>query len=429
MLLRRYSILFLLAAVLISAAVPVAAVCREENFVRVPQSIQTFTGDETYIYYGTLTGKLQRADKNTKAITTLASIGGKIEEMTLDATTIYFSVPLLQADESTRTTIYALPKTGGTPTKLVEVNDLVGTMRVDATTLYWIVRSKGFSDATGKIQKMAKVGGSISTLAQNLAVPIDLYVDSDAIYFTEDGLTHTPPYGLSRVGKNGGTVQKLNGTHPGFEILSVEGGNVIYTVWEDEDHQGIYRIASTGGTPVSIRSGLYVPSHFEKSGDKIYFSAARYDLSNGEQGTLQVFEPSGNVVTLYPNPVRTFVSDSQAIYAMPGVNATGRIDRFCLNYATAPRITSFSGNGALIGGTPITVVGERFASGARVTFDGIDATIVSITPTQIQLTIPPHTQGIVDVYVINPNGESGRGSFYYDPSIGNETHRQRAIRR
>src|SRR5512140_2982186 len=211
MLLRRYSILAVLAALLVAAAVPLAAVCREENFIRVPQSIQTFASDDTYVYFGTLTGKLQRANKATKAITTVATIGGKIEEMTLDGTTIFFSAPVLQADSSTKTFLYSVPKAGGAPTQLAELNDLVGNMRVDAATLYWVIRSKGFSDATGKIQKMSKSGGTVSTLAQNLAVPVDLYVSSDAVYFTEDGLNRTPPYGLSRVGLNGGTVQRLSG--------------------------------------------------------------------------------------------------------------------------------------------------------------------------------------------------------------------------
>jgi hypothetical protein len=215
MLLRRYSILALLAALLITSAAPLAAVCREENFVRVPQSIQTFADDDSYVYYGTLTGKVQRADKATKAITTVATIGGRIEEMALDATNLYVSVPVLQADESTKTFLYSVPKAGGTPTQIAELNDLVGTIRVDATNLYWIVRSKGFSDATGKIQKMAKSGGAVTTLAQNLAVPTDLYVDTDFIYFTEDGLNRTPPYGISRLSKNGGSVLKLNGARPG----------------------------------------------------------------------------------------------------------------------------------------------------------------------------------------------------------------------
>jgi hypothetical protein len=167
---------------MVAGSVPVSAVCREEAFVKVPQSIQALAGDDSYIYFGTLTGKVQRADKTTKAVSILAAIPGRIEEMTVDSTTIYFSVPLLQVDGTTKTTFYTVPKSGGAPVSIGEVNDLVGTMKVDATTLYWIVRSKSFTDASGKVQKMARTGGSIATLAQNLAVPYDLFVDNDAVY-------------------------------------------------------------------------------------------------------------------------------------------------------------------------------------------------------------------------------------------------------
>lgn len=428
MLLRRYSILALFAALLLIENVPASAVCREETFLKVPQSIQTIADDDSFVYFGTLTGRLQRVAKSSNVATMLTTAPGKVAELTVDASTIFYALPLLQADGTTKTTLYSIPKGGGTPTQLVEVNELVGTMESDATHLYWIVPSRSFSEATGKVQKVSKSGGSVTTLAQNLAVPYDLLIDGENVYFTEDGLNRTPPYGLSRVSRNGGSVTKIAGTRPGFEVLAVEGGNVIYSAWESDVNQGIYRVAATGGTPTALRSGLFSPSHFEKAGDKIYFSSARYDLSNGDQGALQVIEPSGNVATLSPSPVRMFVSDSEAIYAMPGVYASGRLERFCLNYATAPRIISFSGNAAPSGGTVVTVTGERFAAGARVTFDNLDAAVLSVTPTEIQVTVPAHSQGIVDVYVVNPNGESGRARFYYDPSIAGEG-RKRAIRR
>lgn len=430
MLLRRYSILTLVAALSFAAAVPVAAVCREDTLAKSSSTIKVITSDGTYVYFGTLNGQVQRVDVNTKAVTQLADATGFIGGITNDTTTVYFASEVTAGDgSSTKSTVYSIPKQGGTPALLAEVDGPVGEMATDSSALYWIIRSKGFTDATGKVQKIARTGGTVTTLAQNLAVPIDLYLDASNVYFTEDGLTHTPPYGLSKVAKTGGNVSKLYGTHPGADILTVEGGNVIFSAWEDGDHQGIYRVATTGGAATAIRTALPIPSHFEKAGDKIYYAAARYDLSNGAAGSLNVIEASGNLVTLSSNPFRTFTSDTVAIYALSGVTSGGRVERYCLNYATAPKIASFSGNGAPTGGTEVTITGERFATGAQVTFDDIAGSVISVSPTQIVVAVPAHPAGIVEVYVVNPNGESGKGSFYYDPALTPAIRRHRAIRR
>jgi hypothetical protein len=77
--------------------------------------------------------------------------------------------------------------------------------------------------------------------------------------------------------------------------------------------------------------------------------------------------------------------------------------------APAPKVTAISpASGTTAGGSAVTLTGQNFASGATVTFGGAAATsVVVVSATQITARTPPHAQGIVNVAVINPGGQSG----------------------
>ncbi len=76
---------------------------------------------------------------------------------------------------------------------------------------------------------------------------------------------------------------------------------------------------------------------------------------------------------------------------------------------TAPTVTNVNANsGPAAGGTPVTVTGTNFVSGATVTFGGTGATNVAVVnSTTITATTPAHAAGAVTVTVTNPNAESG----------------------
>ncbi len=72
--------------------------------------------------------------------------------------------------------------------------------------------------------------------------------------------------------------------------------------------------------------------------------------------------------------------------------------------------------GAVQGGTPVTIRGANFASGAGVTFGGVAATsVVVVSSTRITAVTPAHALGAVDVAVTNPDTSSAvsPGSFSY----------------
>ncbi|SRR6266568_612203 len=84
--------------------------------------------------------------------------------------------------------------------------------------------------------------------------------------------------------------------------------------------------------------------------------------------------------------------------------------------ATAPKIDLVSpASGPAAGATPITITGNRFLAGAKLSIGGISASITSLTPTSVAATTPPHAAGRVDVEVTNPDGQKAvlAGGFTY----------------
>jgi hypothetical protein len=78
-------------------------------------------------------------------------------------------------------------------------------------------------------------------------------------------------------------------------------------------------------------------------------------------------------------------------------------------YTASPAPTSISPtSGTTAGGTPVTISGTNFASGATVTFGTTAATnVVVVSSTEITATTPAEAAGVVNVVVTSSNGQSG----------------------
>lgn len=76
--------------------------------------------------------------------------------------------------------------------------------------------------------------------------------------------------------------------------------------------------------------------------------------------------------------------------------------------APAPSLAGVSPNqGLTAGGLEVTLAGQNFVTGAKVTFGGAAATNVIVTSgTQITAFTPAHKQGAVSIVITNPDGQS-----------------------
>lgn len=80
----------------------------------------------------------------------------------------------------------------------------------------------------------------------------------------------------------------------------------------------------------------------------------------------------------------------------------------------APIITSITEDkGLTAGGETVTITGQNFLPGAKVTFGANVATVISATETEIVVTAPTGSQGTVEVKVTNPDRQFAIGDYSY----------------
>ncbi len=86
------------------------------------------------------------------------------------------------------------------------------------------------------------------------------------------------------------------------------------------------------------------------------------------------------------------------------------------NEYPSPVVTSVVlGHGPIAGGQVVVIVGDFFDAVSSITFDGIAATSISaIDDNHVQCTTPAHALGLVDVYVLNGDGQSGTGANVFE---------------
>ncbi len=87
----------------------------------------------------------------------------------------------------------------------------------------------------------------------------------------------------------------------------------------------------------------------------------------------------------------------------------------------APGLTSLTpATGSFVGNTSVTLTGSNFSVSASVLIGGVAATVVTRTPTRIEVLTPPGAEGLADVTVANPGGllSTLAGGFtYFSPVL------------
>jgi Concanavalin A-like lectin/glucanases superfamily/Domain of unknown function (DUF1929)/IPT/TIG domain/Bacterial Ig domain len=147
---------------------------------------------------------------------------------------------------------------------------------------------------------------------------------------------------------------------------------------------------ATGGTAVTITGTNFV------SGATVTFGGtAATNVVVTNSATITATTPShaaGAVTVKVTNP------DTQNSSLTTG-----------FTYVAAPAVTSITpNNGAIAGGTAVTIAGTNFVSGATVAFGGTAATnVVVANSTTITATTPANAAGAVTLTVTNPDGQSG----------------------
>jgi len=125
--------------------------------------------------------------------------------------------------------------------------------------------------------------------------------------------------------------------------------------------------------------------------------------------------PNGNIAP--PGYYMLFLINSSGV---PSVAKSIQLVNSASN--PAPTVTGIGpSSGTANGGTPVTITGTGFLSGATVKLGGTTATNVTVTSSStITATTSAHAAGTVDVVVTNTDGQSGTlsGGYTYTSSTG-----------
>ena len=139
----------------------------------------------------------------------------------------------------------------------------------------------------------------------------------------------------------------------------------------------------------------------------ITINGANFDIATavnfgGIAGTI-ISDTSTQIVATDPAGIPGTVDVT--VTTLGGMSATSAADHF--TYVSLPVVTSVNpASGFVAGGGAVTITGANLSNATAVSFGGIAGTIISDTATQIVVTSPARTIGLVDVTVGNAGGTS-----------------------
>jgi hypothetical protein len=166
--------------------------------------------DSYYVYFAGHDG-VKRVPKAGGSVKLLSTKVNQVRGLTLDASYVYWVN--LAASGSSLGTIYRVPKAGGTSVALLSTT-LPYDVVVDSSYLYW-------TSLQSIVWRSAKDGKNAWPLAYSQNTPTDLAANGTHLFWTNSPSTG---YGsVKRMAKTGGTVSTLASNQSGPECVTVAG--------------------------------------------------------------------------------------------------------------------------------------------------------------------------------------------------------------
>jgi hypothetical protein len=223
--------------------------------------------------------------------------------------------------------ILSAPIGGGSTTTLATDQRGPLVLAINGSNLYWL--DDGFvEDGSGAIVKMSITGGRPTTLARP-KFPDNLAVDSDDVYFTNNG-------GVFKVPTAGGATTTVAAVPAGADAIALDAANVYWTVYNDPPPSLIMKVPKRGGAPVTlVSSDLVSPSRIASDGSYLYWTdrgpcpSPCTGLTGSGKGTIgKVPVNGGTPVTLATHqlgPGAIFVDGTSVYWTTEGNFSDGSI--------------------------------------------------------------------------------------------------------
>lgn len=196
--------------------------------------------------------------------TRLATVAAQPFKLAADETTLYWI---------TDDALHAVSVGGGTPATLAGVNGQPYDLLVRAGDVVWSEGSGPALGETGRVRRLVKGGGEVSTLADGEDAPRRLAADATWLYWTEGG-----PLGLT---EGFGRIARAPATGgPGETVVSgVSSNSPAFTVSGDlvlvADRARLKRLPRGGGTVESVAAAGFRAVRVTTDGEYVYWVDAQ----------------------------------------------------------------------------------------------------------------------------------------------------------
>jgi hypothetical protein len=218
---------------------------------------------------------------------------------------------------------------------------------------------------------------------------------------TNTGLQQSIYYAKNIAGGSNTVTVKFNQTasYPNVNVLEYSGLDPISPLDVTAENKGNGTSASSSSATTTSANELIVGAG-NSSG---HFTAPGSEFSN------RIINAFGGIsedqIVNGTAAYTATATDTASAWVMQMVAFRGSLQ----SSSSPPAPTAISPtSGTTSGGTPVTISGTNFASGATVTFGGTAATnVVVVSSTTITATTPAKAAGVVNVVVTNSNGQSG----------------------
>lgn len=305
--------------------------------------------DDFFVYFGDNLGNIKRVPKAGGAVTVVATYPGNrvITGIAVDANNIYFGVvgPLPAGYTANVGDVASVPKTGGSITTLTTQATNVIFLDVDATHVYWdsyghFPNSYSFPEKNGFIGRVPIGGGVVETIVSGLATSDSFALDGGDVYFGETGYVSpsSTTGALKKVAKTGGSATTLYSGVVGY--VSTDASYVYCSSHFDGQ---VFRVPKAGGARQVYLSSLVFPAQVKYRDNQLYFAVDDNAGANGFVGVLDVNSGASQILKSgIPASIAVAVDDC-AVYGMgKDGNQVGTVHRICRPSAGVVPATQFS---------------------------------------------------------------------------------------